>query len=662
MDISIIIVNYNVREFLNNALGSLYKAVQKFQSEIFVVDNASDDGSVELIQKNFPLVKLIANSNNAGFAKANNQALKQSSGKYILLINPDTIIQEDSINKLISFLEKNTHVGMAGCKILNPDGSLQLPCRRSFPAPWVAFTKTFGLSTLFPKSKLFARYNLTYLDENETYEVDAISGSFMMIRREVYEKIGGLDESFFMYGEDLDWCFRVSRAGWKVYYVPITSIIHYKGESTKRSNIDELRVFYNAMRLFVRKYHTGSVLFEWFILSGIYVRKFAADFAKLMRPFSAAIFDGAIISATILLGEYFRKEKIFSLPSHAYPWVFIVPAFIVVTSLFFSGVYSYRKQSVSRSFVAVLFSFILISALTAFEKEFAFSRLIMIYSGILSLFFIPGWRLLMRIFGVEQSSTRATLFGRRTLIVGVNQSGIDVMKKIRSRVGGGYSVVGFVDVNRQRVGEKIFDVEILGSIDTLGKLIDDYRITEVIFAAESVSYASMLNLIAYNRNRFVNFRLVPNNQEVIIGKTNIDQLDEIPLLEIEYNIGKAPNRIAKRLFDITISIFLLISTAPFVYFSRIFISKPARGFSKAMLNIHKVLGGSLSLVGLPENFEAKESVIYRGKPGLTGLVQIHSEKLSVEEKEQFSLFYAKNQTFLLDLEILFKAFQQWIQK
>jgi GT2 family glycosyltransferase len=180
MQLSIIIVNYNVKEFLLNLLDSLYKAVVNYESEIIVVDNASDDGSVEAVRSRFPKVNLIANENNVGFGAANNQALEIAKGKYIVLINPDTIVKEDTFTKLIDFLEKNPQAGMVGCKVLNPDGTLQLACRRSFPGPWTSLTKITGLSKLFPKSKLFAKYNLTYLDENETYEVDAISGSFMM--------------------------------------------------------------------------------------------------------------------------------------------------------------------------------------------------------------------------------------------------------------------------------------------------------------------------------------------------------------------------------------------------------------------------------------------------------------------------------------------------
>lgn len=663
MDVSVIIVNYNVREFLNNALTSLQKSLEGFASEIFVVDNASDDGSVETVAKNFPDVRLITNSTNLGFAKANNQALAQARGKYLLLINPDTVVQENTVRELIKFFESHPDAGMVGCKILNPDGTLQLPCRRSFPTPWIAFTKTFGLSALFPKSKLFARYNLTYLDPDQTYDVDAISGSFMMLRRDVYETIGGLDETFFMYGEDLDWCYRVKQAGWKVYYVPTTSIIHYKGESTKRSDIDELKVFYNAMRLFVRKHHAGSRLFEWFIYSGIYIRKFIADFGRIIKPLSIATTDMLIVVATILVGEYIRKGRLFTFPEYAYPWVFIVPAAIVGFALFLNGVYTEHKLSVSRSFAAVLSANVVISALVAFEKDFAFSRMIMLISGGLSLAIIPGWRLALRLMGIGEYSSRATLFGRRTLIVGVEQSGQEVLKKLRTKAGGGYSVVGFIDTTRKNIGKKILDVEILGSIETIGKVIEEQKISEVIFSSNAVSYAHILNIIANNKNRFVNFRLVPNNVEVIIGKASIDQLDDIPFIDIDYNIGKFGNRFIKRTFDIVVSIFFLICFAPFVYFTRIFSRSTPHGFVKTVLQMPKVLIGKLSIVGYDANGPLLPKHIYRGRPGITGLVQIQNKHhLSQEELDQFAMYYAKNQSFMLDLEIIVKSLQQWIQR
>ncbi|MBR9975534.1 MAG: glycosyltransferase family 2 protein, partial [Bacteroidetes bacterium] len=252
-DISVVIVSYNVRDLLESCLQSLYTALAGISHEVFVVDNRSDDGTVDMLRHRFPQVSLIASEKNLGFAGGNNLALAHASGELLLLLNPDTLVQEDTVSTMQRFFRENGDVGMASCKIIKPDGSLELACRRSFPSPWVSFTKLSGLSTLFPKSPLFARYNLTYLSEDESYEVDAISGSFMMLRHTVYEAIGGLDESYFMYGEDLDYCYRTQKAGWKLAYVPDTKIIHYGGESTKRSSIDAHAEFYRAMQVFARK-------------------------------------------------------------------------------------------------------------------------------------------------------------------------------------------------------------------------------------------------------------------------------------------------------------------------------------------------------------------------------------------------------------------------
>jgi len=254
IEISVIIVNYNVKEFLEQSLVSVQKALKKIRSEIIVIDNASTDGSVEFLKKRFPKVKLIENKENLGFARSSNLGMKQAKGAYLAILNPDTIVQEDTFSKMLKFFQENPDTGMLGCKILNPDGTLQLACRRSFPTPWVAFTKLSGLSHLFSKSKLFGKYNLTYLDPDLSYEVEAISGSFMMIQKQVLKDVGYLDEEFFLYGEDLDWCFRIREGGWKVRYFPGTKIIHFKGESSRKAQFDNITFFYKSMALFARKH------------------------------------------------------------------------------------------------------------------------------------------------------------------------------------------------------------------------------------------------------------------------------------------------------------------------------------------------------------------------------------------------------------------------
>jgi GT2 family glycosyltransferase/lipopolysaccharide/colanic/teichoic acid biosynthesis glycosyltransferase len=676
-DLSVVIVNYNVRQFLENALTSVKRAMEGIHGEIFVVDNASDDGSVEMLKAKFPEVCLIENEENVGFARANNEALKHACGRYFLLLNPDTVVQEDTFRVLINFFDRNNDVGLAGCKILNPDGSFQLACRRSFPTPWVAFTKIFGLSALFPKSRLFGRYNLTYLSPDETYEVDAVSGSFMMMTREAYERVGGLDEAFFMYGEDLDLCYRVSKIGLKVYYVHSTKIIHYKGESTKRSQIDEIKLFYQAMQLFVEKHFASSVLVGFFLSVGILLRRSVAFLGKASRFLLLVLVDFALVDCALLISEYFRFGDVFSFPSYAYPIVWTVPALIVVATMYFSGLYTSNRFSVSRSAIAVVASYVIISATVFFAKDFAFSRIVVIISGLISCILLPGWRLMLRMFGRAGSpgSARRSLFGRRTVIVGTGPSGQEVLRKLRSRVDDGYDVQGFVAMDRKQVGERIGGVEVVGSIDNVGKVISDRRVGEVIFSTDGLSYTDILSVIGRSNDRSVNFRLVPTSLEAIIGKTRIDQLDNIPLVEIQYNIHKSVNRSVKRGFDIVFALLFLVSVYPFVMLQKTLgLTKRLGPIGEKTLLLPQVLSGKRSLVGRPllvtENSQLTDinpsvdnQESYLGPKGLTGLVQINARAdLEQDEIDRYELYYAKNQSFILDLEIIVKSLLQQFKK
>ena len=667
MDLSIIIVNYNVRQFLENALHSVRRAIEGLNAEVIVVDNASADGSVEMVRENFPDIRLIENRQNLGFARANNSALQTARGRYLLLLNPDTVLQEDTLRVMITFFEEHGDAGLAGCKILNPDGSFQLSCRRSFPTPWISFTRVFGLSALFPGSRLFGRYNLTYLNPDETYPVDAVSGSFMMFSRQAYEKVGGLDEMFFMYGEDLDYCYRVRQAGYKVYYVHDTKIIHFKGESTKRSDIDEIRVFYDAMRIFVKKHFSHSLALSALLSIGISIRAAAAFLGRASRPISVALVDVLLALFAMLAGEFLRYGALFTLPPYAYPAVWLVPPLVVVSAIALGGGYTSYRFSVSRSGLGVVVSYVLISATVFFAKEFAFSRFVVVIAGMISVLIIPGWRLLLRIAGRTGPTRRSgkILFSRRTVIVGTGPSAQAVLKKLRSRVDDGYEVVGFVTTNRREIGERVSGLEIVGSTDNVAKVITDRKVTEVIFSTDGLSFTDILSVIGRSKSRSVNFRLVPNSLEAIIGKASIDELDAIPLVEIEYNIHKPVNRFSKRIFDILLASLLLLTAYPWkILWAG---GKPGEHHKRSWVFwLPQVFSGKLSFVGLPEpqpgegppqgGFSLNGQISYLGPRGLTGLVQIHREEgLEAEEIERFKLYYAKNQSLMLDLEILMKS-------
>jgi GT2 family glycosyltransferase len=271
MSLSIVIVNYNTEKLLRGCLESVYAGANGTPLDIWVVDNHSRDQSVAMVKSLFPGVSVLENDANVGFSRANNLVVSQSRSDYILLLNPDTVIIGDAIERVVKFMREHPQVGIAGCKVLNRDGTLQLACRRSIPTPQTAFYRLTGLSRLFPKSRAMAKYNLTYESPDQAHEVDAVSGAFLMIRREVVDAIGPLDERFFMYGEELDWCLRAKRAGWTVMYYPDAQIVHYKGESTRYNGRKAAFEFYRAMYLFHKKHFAQdySPLTNFLIYAGI---------------------------------------------------------------------------------------------------------------------------------------------------------------------------------------------------------------------------------------------------------------------------------------------------------------------------------------------------------------------------------------------------------
>lgn len=266
---SIVIVNYNVKYFLEQCLLSVRAGVAGMDAEVFVVDNHSTDGSVEYLRPKFPEVVFIENEDNPGFSKANNQAIRQCKGEYVLLLNPDTMIGEETLRTLSFFMDEHPEAGAIGVKMLDGHGVFLPESKRSFPSPWVSFCKLFGLQKLFPKSKLFARYSLPYLNPNKQHQVDVLAGAFMLIRHEALDEAGLLDEAFFMYGEDIDLSYRLVLKGYTNYYIP-ERILHYKGESSKQDDVKYIKSFYGAMLIFYKKYYARSKwLMSLFIRLGI---------------------------------------------------------------------------------------------------------------------------------------------------------------------------------------------------------------------------------------------------------------------------------------------------------------------------------------------------------------------------------------------------------
>lgn len=286
MKLSIVIVNYNVRHYVEQCLLSVEKALSGVCGEVFVVDNNSSDDSVAYLKSRFPWVRYMVNTENVGFSRANNQAIREARGEYVLLLNPDTFVGESTLRECIDFMDSHPKAGMCGVGMLKVDGSFAPESRRGVPTPFVAFTKMSGLGSLFPKSRLFGRYYMQYLNKQSINPIEIVSGAFMFVRKRALDQVGLLDESFFMYGEDIDLSYRVLQAGYQNYYLP-THILHYKGESTKKDTLKYVNAFHKAMIIFFKK-HYGHYSFIYSIpITLTIVMKGAISYlVQKMRGFS----------------------------------------------------------------------------------------------------------------------------------------------------------------------------------------------------------------------------------------------------------------------------------------------------------------------------------------------------------------------------------------
>jgi len=397
--LSVVIVNYNVKYFLEQCLKAVEKAMAGVDGDIWVVDNNSVDGSIEMVKAKFPGIHLIANSKNTGFSVANNQAIRQSQGQYVLLLNPDTVVEEDSFTKCIAFMDAHPEAGALGARMVDGSGNFLPESKRGLPTPEVALYKMFGLNKVWPRSKKFGRYHLGFLKEMETNEVEVLAGAYMFMRREALHKVGLLDEAFFMYGEDIDLSYRIIKGGYKNYYFPETSIIHYKGESTKKGSANYVKIFYQAMVIFARKHYSGSKsrLLIFLINSFIYVRAFAALVYRFFSHWWVPLLDMVLLYSGMYLLKLYWEEHIKFIKSYPPELMTIhVPYYVLfwvgITCFSFGYEQPYKLKRIVRGVFIGTIAILAVYGL--FPENLRFSRGLIILGSLMAVIAMTFTRLL----------------------------------------------------------------------------------------------------------------------------------------------------------------------------------------------------------------------------------------------------------------------------
>ena len=521
MDLSIIIVNYNVRDYLAECLLSLLPACQGLQAETIVIDNASADGSVEMIRTRFPQVTLIANPENRGFAQAVNQGIRASSGELLVILNPDTLVQADTFTVMRDWLHNHPRCGMAGCTILNADGSFQLACRRKIPTPLSALAKLTGLSRLFPNSPRWGEYNMTWLPADQAAEVEAISGAFMMVRRSVADSVGLLDEQFFMYGEDLDWCLRIRQAGWTIDYVPATRIIHYKGASAASNRLTARREFYRAMYTFVRKHYAGAdtIIPRWCLKAGITGLSWLSILRATSTRHAAMMLDGVLLVTAVLAAITLRFGSLIDLPWFGdvrdYLLFCGLAASVWLTALYTHGVYGANRFSLKRISAATGWGFLAVSAIPFFVPSMAFSRLVWLYAGLGATGLLIGWRLAARTlarhgFAGWLGPWRSYIPIRRCLLVGSTTDTGTLCTRLVGVEHGERMVIGYVttepDTPDQSAGYR------LGDLRDIRAIVASHRIQEILFVDPPVSNHGVIQTMQNCRGLGLEFRIIHQDE------------------------------------------------------------------------------------------------------------------------------------------------------
>lgn len=619
--------------------------------EIIVVDNNSADKSMEYLVPKFPAVRFIANNENLGFAKACNQGLKVASGKYILFLNPDTIVPEDCFRKCIAFIEQQPDAGALGIKMLDGSGRFLKESKRAFPSPMTSLYKLFGLAKLFPHSRVFSKYHLGHLDENENNEIDVLAGAFMMIRKELLDKVGSFDETFFMYGEDVDLSYRIQKATctgsdghYKNYYFADSSIIHFKGESTRKGSMNYVRMFYNAMSIFVRKHYGGSRagIFNVLIHIAIWFRAGLTATGSFVRRIGLPLIDAGLIFLSFWMmkniwSQYIRSDiqynrKLLLIAFPAYTIFYLITAY-------YAGLYDrwYKRSELVRS--SVIATIVLLAAYALMPEQYRFSRAIILFGALLAFAVISIQRwILIKTYVLNSNTDKDVLLS--TVIVGSVPEYKQVLQLLKE-AGLHKRVLGRLATDQQ-------DLSAIGYWKKIPKLLSSIPFKEVIFCAGTLSFAEIIDQVK-QLPRGVVAKIHAAGSSSIVGSDSKDTSGEAVSNENGYKLADPYNRRLKRLIDVSTS-FLALLTFPL---QLLLVKKPL----SFLRNCVQVLVAQKTWIGYAMT-EKNLPVLHTPVIACNGVPVSANRLLPEESLQMVDYWYARDYEPAADLKLLWKVYRK----
>jgi GT2 family glycosyltransferase len=607
------------------------------------VDNNSKDGSVEMVKERFPSVQLIENQQNTGFAVANNQAYHLAKGKYILLLNPDTVVAEDTFQICIDFMEKNVNAGALGTRMIDGSGVFLPESKRGFPSPFVAFCKTFGLSSLFPKSKFFNQYYLGHLGEWETCESDVLAGAFMFMRAEALEKVGMLDEAFFMYGEDIDLSYRIVQGGYKNYYLPTTSIIHYKGESTKKGSLNYVKTFYQAMIIFAKKHFAGSQgqLFVAMLQVAIYLRAFLTLFSNFLKNWSLPIMDAALLfGGMYFLKDYWAISRFGD--SHYYQasfFTFNVPLYIIgwLSSVYFHGAYDKNANVTAVAKGLSMGSIALMAVYGLLPAEYRSSRMLLLLGSVWAMVAMLGLRFLLHFLQHKNFNFTAKKEENIAIVAKIGES--ERIRQLMFRAQVKKNFIGTISPNTF-VKQDAY----IGACEQIAALVKLYGIDEIIFCSKDISAKKIMEIMSLLGNRIA-YRIVPEGSDSIIGSSSKNDVGELYNTEVSFAIHSVSNKRNKRLFDVAMAFIFLIISPLIVFF--------IKNKIQLLSNLIQIFIGKKTWI----SYASSAATLPKIKNGiLHPAMRLSPEMNNDATHQRLDFFYAKDYTVQKDIAIFW---EQW---